>query len=299
MNCLEVRNLYRKYHPKENWALRGVDLQMKPGEVLGLLGPNGAGKTTLIRLLLGMLQPHQGKVRVFGQDPCREPVSVRRRMGYVAEDQILPGTLKVVEVLHIFRELYPTWDRDYEAELLDRFQLPLGKLVSGLSKGLARRLALLVALAHRPEILVLDEPAGGLDPAARREFLEIALTLLHEASTTVLFSSHLLDDVERLAGRIAFLRRGSLVLDRPLTEIQEGFSLLTVPSDSDRPPASLKTLPEPLSLRRRGGDWLAILPIAVETWQENFAEAESFQQAAVSPVALEDLFIEFVEGGKG
>ena len=153
-------------------VLNGVTFALQAGEVAGLLGRNGAGKTTLIRIAMGMLFPHGGSVRVFGASPTEDPVAIKRRIGYVAEDQVLPPGSRIAELIALHRYLFPRWDGALEHQLLDRFALQPASRIKHLSKGQARQVALLCAVCHRPELLLLDEPAGGLDPAARREFLE-------------------------------------------------------------------------------------------------------------------------------
>ena len=152
-------------------VLHGVSFSLRQGEVVGLLGLNGAGKTTLMRTAMGMLEAQQGAVRIFGLDPRVEPLEVKRRVGYVSEEQILPPYLRVGEVMALHRQLSPTWDDSLAAQLAARFRISSGAKIGTLSRGEARQVALLCAAAHRPELLLLDEPAGGLDPVMRREFL--------------------------------------------------------------------------------------------------------------------------------
>ena len=206
MNVLELKDISRSYE-RGAPVLEGLDLSIQPGEVVGLLGENGAGKTTLMRLAIGLLHPGKGSVRLFGKDPWKDGVEVKRRVGYVSEDQALPPYLRVDDALELHRKLFPTWDEELARELMDQFSLETNKRIGKLSKGQARRVAVTCAIAHRPELLLLDEPAGGFDPAARREFLEAALALLADEGCAVLFSSHHLADVERMAGRVVFLHR--------------------------------------------------------------------------------------------
>ncbi|MBU2502448.1 ABC transporter ATP-binding protein, partial [bacterium] len=163
MTVLELQGVRHGYAGRD--VLRDIDLKVAKGEVLGLLGRNGAGKTTLIRLIMGMLTPRSGRVAVFGRDPRLDPVEVKRRIGYVAEDQVLPGRFRINEVVDLHRRLFPHWDDRRASELAARFELPGDRLIKDLSKGQARQVALLCAVCHRPELLILDEPAGGLDPA--------------------------------------------------------------------------------------------------------------------------------------
>ena len=183
MKVLEFDNIHRAYKKGVD-VLKGVTFSLAAGEVVGLLGKNGAGKTTLIHIAMGMIEAQQGAVRVFGQAPGDDPVGMKKRVGYVSEDQILPGFMRVHQAIDLHRELFPTWDEDLAQSLCERFEIPLGEKVKTLSKGQARRVALLCAVAHRPELLLLDEPAGGLDPAARREFLETSIQLLNELGST-------------------------------------------------------------------------------------------------------------------
>ena len=188
MKVLEFKDIHRAYRRGVD-VLHGLSFAVEPGQVVGLLGRNGAGKTTLMRIAMGMIEAQQGSVKLFGLDPRREPLEVKRRVGYVSEEQILPPFLSVGEVISLHRQLFPAWDDELAAQLSARFHLSPRAKVKTLSKGEARQVALLCAVSHQPELLLLDEPAGGLDPAARREFLETAIQLLNEAGTTILFSS--------------------------------------------------------------------------------------------------------------
>ncbi len=203
MTVLEFKGVSGGYGSKE--VLRGIDLHVKKGEVLGLLGRNGAGKTTLLKMAMGMMQPQKGSIQIFGQDPRLDPVATKRRIGYVGENQELPAFLKVSEVLDLHRSLFPGWDAAGASALAQKFNLNPADKISKLSKGQARQVALLCAVSHRPELLILDEPAGGLDPAARREFLETSIQLLVDEGSTIIFSSHYMNDIERMASRLVMI----------------------------------------------------------------------------------------------
>src|ERR1019366_5020992 len=163
-----------------------------------------------VRIAMGMLFPHGGSVRVFGASPTVDPVAIKRRIGYVAEDQVLPPGSSIAELIALHRYLFPRWDGAMERELLDRFALDPAARIKHLSKGQARQAALLCAVCHRPELLLLD------DPAARREFLETSIQLLNREGTAILFSSHYMNDVERLGGRVIRLDEGKVRLDEDL-----------------------------------------------------------------------------------
>lgn len=201
-------------------ALASVTLSMPRGAVYGLVGTNGAGKTTLIKHVLGLLRAQSGSVRVFGLDPVVDPVGVLSRIGYLSEENDLPGWMRVDELMRYSRAFYPSWDDAYAEELRQTFALDPGAKIKSLSKGQKARAGLLVALAHRPELLVLDEPSSGLDPIVRRDILgAIIRTIAHEGRT-VLFSSHLLEEVEQVADHVTMISHGTIVLSAPLEAIR-------------------------------------------------------------------------------
>jgi len=214
---VQLEGVSRRYGAKA--ALNEVSLGIPRGAVLGLVGANGAGKTTLIKHVLGLLRAREGTVRVFGLDPVRDTVAVLGRLGYLSEDRDLPAWMSVGELLRYSRGFYPRWDVAYADNLRERFQLPLTSRIRSLSKGELAKAGLLVALAHRPELLVLDEPSSGLDPLVRRELLEAIVRAVADEGRTVLFSSHLLDEIARVSDRIALMSHGRLLLDGPLHEI--------------------------------------------------------------------------------
>lgn len=207
-------------------ALDGVNLSLPRGAVYGLVGANGAGKTTLIKHILGLLRAESGSVRVFGLDPVADPVAVLSRIGYLSEENDLPGWMRVDELIRYSRSFYPGWDDAYAEELRKTFALDPGAKVKSLSKGQKARAGLLVALAYRPELLVLDEPSSGLDPIVRRDILGAVMRTVASEGRTVLFSSHLLDEVEEVADHVTMISAGRIVLSAPLTAIRESHGTL-------------------------------------------------------------------------
>ena len=202
-------------------ALDSVSLSLPRGGVYGLVGANGAGKTTLIKHILGLLQAQRGSVRVFGLDPVADPVGVLSRIGYLSEEHDLPGWIRVDELMRYSRAFYPAWDDAYAAELRRAFALDPSAKIKHLSKGERARMGLLVALAYRPELLVLDEPSSGLDPIVRRDILGAIIRTIGEEGRTVLFSSHLLGEVEEVADHVTLISHGRIVLSAPLDEIKQ------------------------------------------------------------------------------
>ncbi len=218
-SVVDVAGLTRRFGAKA--ALDSVTLSIQRGTVHGLVGANGAGKTTLIRHVLGLLRAEAGAVRVFGLDPVADPVGALSRIGYLSEENDLPGWMRVDELLRYTRAFHPNWDDAYAVELQRTFALDPAATIGTLSKGQKARTGLLVALAYRPELLVLDEPSSGLDPIVRRDIVgAIIRTIAHEGRT-VLFSSHLLDEVEEVADHVTMIADGRIVLSAPLEEIRQ------------------------------------------------------------------------------
>lgn len=300
MSILEFNDIHRAYEKGVD-VLRGVSFVVEPGQVVGLVGKNGAGKTTLLRTAMGVIEAQQGTVHVFGLDPRREPVDIKRRIGYVSEDQILPPFLRARQVLDLHRDLYPTWDDDLARRLAERFAIPMNAKIKTLSKGQARQVALLCAVAHRPELLLLDEPAGGLDPAARREFLETSIQLLNEAGTTIVFSSHYMTDVERLADRIVMIHGGRVLLDTELDELHESYSLALVPHelvphDGDVRRQSLLDLERCVGVRERADSLHAIFELEPERAGDLLDRELGLTDVRCTRIALEEMFIELAGG---
>jgi ABC-2 type transport system ATP-binding protein len=295
MSVVEFKDVYRAYQRGKN-VLSGLTFSLEKGEVVGLLGRNGAGKTTLMRMAMGMLEAQKGRVRLFGLDPRTDPVNVRRRVGYVSEDQILPEFLRVEDVIRLHRGLFPTWSEKMEREIGERFEIPPRARIKTLSKGQARRVALLCAVCHMPDLLLLDEPAGGLDPMTRREFLETSIHLLNETGTTILFSSHYMTDVERLADRIVMIHKGGVLIDNGLDDLREGFSIALVPHGHEVTRLDLTGLEDCLGVRDRSDAMHAVFR---KTPEESKALLESelgITDAHCRSVALEEMFIELAGG---
>jgi ABC-2 type transport system ATP-binding protein len=223
-SVISVSQLTRRFGATT--ALASVTLSMPRGAVYGLVGVNGAGKTTLIKHLLGLLRAESGSVRVFGLDPVADPVSVLSRIGYLSEENDLPGWMRVDELIRYTRAFYPAWDDGYADELRHMFALDPTARITNLSKGQKARAGLLIALAHRPELLVLDEPSSGLDPIVRRDILGAVIRTIADEGRTVLFSSHLLEEVEQVADHVTMISAGRIVLSAPLDAIKASYRSL-------------------------------------------------------------------------
>jgi ABC-2 type transport system ATP-binding protein len=230
---INISELTRRFGART--ALASVSLSMPRGAVYGLVGANGAGKTTLIKHILGLRRAESGSVRVFGLDPVADPVAVLSRIGYLSEENDLPGWMRIDELIRYSRAFYPAWDDAYAEELRQTFALDPAAKVKNLSKGQKARVGLLIALAYRPELLVLDEPSSGLDPIVRRDILGAVIRTIADEGRTVLFSSHLLEEVEQVADHVTMIRQGRIVLSAQLDEIKGSHRCLTVRFAESRP----------------------------------------------------------------
>jgi ABC-2 type transport system ATP-binding protein len=218
-SVISVSELTRRFGAKT--ALASVSLVLPRGAVYGLVGANGAGKTTLIKHILGLLRAESGSVRVFGLDPVADPVAVLSRIGYLSEENDVPGWMRVDELIRYSRAFYPAWDDGYAEELRHVFALDPAARIRDLSRGQRARAGLLIALAYRPELLVLDEPSSGLDPIVRRDILGAVIRTIADEGRTVLFSSHLLEEVEQVADHVTMIHQGRIVLSAPLDTIRQ------------------------------------------------------------------------------
>jgi ABC-2 type transport system ATP-binding protein len=244
---IDIRGLAKRFGSKR--VMESVSLQVGKGQVFAFLGRNGAGKTTTIRTLLGLLKPDAGQVSVLGLDPSRDAIEIRRRVGYLAEDQAMFGWMRVREILSFLAPFYPTWDRDLAGRLLKQFDLPPHAHIRHLSKGQNVRLGLLLALAHRPELVILDDPTLGLDPIMRKEFLRDVVTHLQGGGVTVFFSSHLLYEVEPVADSVAILDRGRIVRQAATEELREDVKLLVLSAEQYE---KVRPLPGVLDVKNHG-----------------------------------------------
>ncbi|MBI4584549.1 MAG: ABC transporter ATP-binding protein [Planctomycetes bacterium] len=289
---VELKGVSKRFGRIE--ALKDLDFRLEAGASYGLIGRNGAGKTTLLRLVLGMLRPTEGEVRVFGGDPIEEAEKVKAHIGYLAEDQSYPASLRPVDLFRFFASCYPTWDPAFLEALVRRFRIPVGRTLGKLSKGQARQVGLLCALSHRPRLLVLDEPGGGLDPVVRRRFLEEVIELLASEKTAVLFSSHNLQEVERLASRIGILHGGRLLLEGDLDRLREGSCQLLVEGaglDGLEAEDLKARLPGCLQARRRDGAWAVTVLAGEEEARERLRALPGARVREARPLSLEDLFV--------
>jgi ABC-2 type transport system ATP-binding protein len=272
-------------------AVDNLSLQVPTGSVFAFLGRNGAGKTTAIRMMLNLLPRTLGEARLLGLDSSGDALEIKRRTGYVAEAQRMYDWMKVDEIIWFCKGFYPTWDGRLAAELKAKLQLPGDKKLGQLSRGMQAKLALLLALAHRPELLILDEPTAGLDVVVRRDFLEGVIELIQEEGRTVFFSSHLVHEVERVANWVGLLDHGRLVWCSTLDDLKAKMKRLVLTFDSTPPPAD--GIPNVLRLETSGRQSALVVSNFSE---ETIAAAKRLNPTAlqVQDLSLEEIFVALV-----
>lgn len=288
---LQTSGLSRKF--KRKFALQEVTLSIPRGVVFGLVGENGAGKTTLLRHFLGVLRPSAGTVQVFGRNPIDEPVEVLSRIGFLSEERDLPGWMTVKELMRYTQAFYPGWDEDYAEALRDHFALDPDSKIKHLSRGEQAKTGLLMALAYRPELLILDEPSAGLDPVARRDILEAIVRTVADEGRTVLFSSHLLDEIERVSDQVAMLHKGKVLFQGALDDIKGGHQVLTLTHTTEN------TAPDWPGVVQAQQDVNVWTVLCAGTSQEvtDQAQAAGWRVTDQRVPSLEEVFIARVWGG--
>src|SRR5881394_4483151 len=293
-HAVEIRDLH--YRAGKTFEIRDLAVNVPTGSMYGFLGPNGSGKTTTIRLMLGLLRPIKGTITVLGGAVPRESPRILARTGYVPEQPHLYTSLTIAEALAFHAAFYPTWDWQWANELLGQFQLRRDQGLARLSKGEMGKLEMLLALAQRPELLVLDEPTDGLDPVVRRDVLSALLDYVAQRHATVIISSHLVHELERFCDWIGVMDDGRLITEVPMQRFKNGLKRLRVggtpTTRGDTPFVLLGREPSDGA----GETWL------VRDWEPQMAsyfEGAGVSLDAVIDLDLEDGFVELLRTFRG
>jgi len=283
---VDVSNLSRSFGHQT--ALDGVSFRATAGQVYGLVGSNGAGKTTLLKHLLGLLRAASGSVSVFGLDPVRDPVGVLGRVGYLSEERELPEWMRVDELMRYTQAYHPTWDASYARELLETFALDPAKKIKELSKGMRAQAGLIAAVAHRPELLILDEPSSGLDVVVRRDILDAIVRTVADDGRTVIFSSHLLDEVERMSDHVTLMHQGRVALSGVLDDVRRDYqrSRVRFAEPFDQPPV----LDTALVMEGGGRTWSVVHSGASERFRHSVI-ARGGEVVESRDATLEEIFL--------
>jgi ABC-2 type transport system ATP-binding protein len=289
---IQFHDVYRHFGGKE--VLRGLSFEIGRGEIFALLGRNGSGKTTALKILLGFLEPHHGEARILGASSHTLSPDLRERIGYVGEGSRLYSTIRVQDHVAFEAATRKAFRRDFAEKAIDRCGLPRKSLVGVLSRGQRAQLALILAVSAEPDVLVFDDPAMGLDVVMRRELLDVMIDLLSEKGCGVLFSSHILTDVERIADRVGILHGGRLIVDATLSDVKTRLErrLWTGSSPGLAPPPVEALL---VSRRRRDGQELLLL----DAKPEDLATLSNggARLSAPEPLSLEEAFLLLVTDG--
>ncbi len=284
---ITINNLTKYYDGRA--VLDGINLSIPKGCIYGLLGRNGIGKTTLIRILLGQESATRGQTFIFETESYKLTPAQRGRIGYVAEAHNLIQSYKVSRLIRLCQGLSTHWNEEFFNRFVDKFNLPMNRKVKELSMGMRAQLNLTLAMSIEPEVLILDDPTLGLDTVARRQFLELAVEIIQQEQRTILFSSHILSDVERIADRVGMLIGGKLVADCPLEQLKESIKKLRL-IFPDQAPTDLH-MTDIINQQHNGRE----LVITVANMnQEKQAIIETFKPTSCTelPMSLEDIFIE-------
>ena len=284
--AIEIRNLEKKF---PQFKLGPLDLTVPQGAVYGLIGPNGAGKTTTINLIMGMGEKNAGSIRVFGMDHLGQEVAVKKRVGYVAPDLILTAWKTVRRLIAFVRPFYSDWDDAYCEDLMRRLTIGWNDRIASLSYGNATKLRLILALAHRPDLLLLDEPMAGLDAVSKQEVFQEIFDAVQDENRSVLISSHDLHDLERITDHIGFLNRGRMLLESHTAEIVERYRLVDVASAE----TTVANVPGARVVSRENSRIRMLLDISQSPLDT--LSNRGIEIVAATPVTLEELFIMLVK----
>ncbi|MBV8859249.1 MAG: ABC transporter ATP-binding protein [Acidobacteria bacterium] len=288
-NAIETRNLGRKFGKFE--AVKNVSLRVPRGTVFGLLGVNGAGKSTIIKMIMGHLRPTAGEVRVLGRALGEDLLGIRRRVAYVSENRYMYDWMTVEESIRFTSAFHETWDDNKASDLLKRFSLPSEKKVRQLSRGNRARLCLLLALSFNPELIILDEPTSGLDPIVRRDFIENIVAEIAEEGKTVLFSSHIVEEVERVADYVGIMDEGELLMVSTIDDIKLTYKRVRYATNGTRP--EVAGVPGVLMVENgRYEQVLTVHGVVDETLQ--MLGERGVKNPEVLPISLEDIFVNTV-----
>lgn len=281
-NALEIRGLTKRY---DGFSLENVSFSIPEGSVMGFIGENGAGKTTTIRLILDGIRRDAGEIRIFGKDNIQYGQEVRGEIGAVFDECYFPQDFRPADLDAVFRRIYPRWDAELYRSYLERFELPQRKTVKEYSRGMKMKLSIACALSHHPRLLLLDEATSGLDPIVRDEILDIFRGFMEDETHTILFSSHITSDLERLADYVSFLHKGKLLFSLPRDELLDTYGLMQFPEQKLR---SIRTQ-DVIRFRRGTFGCEALI-------RDRYTARELYPDFPVQPATLDEIMILYTKG---
>lgn len=222
-NVIDLKNVSKRF---KGFSINNMDLQVKKGFITGFIGANGAGKTTTIKMMMNLLKPDAGEVKLFGLDYKTYEKEIKERIGFVYDGNVFFEGMNLKDIKRIVGPAYKRWDDALFYKYIDQFELPLNKAIKKFSKGMQMKASLALALSHHAELIIMDEPTAGLDPIFRREFLNLVQELMLDGNRTIFFSTHITTDLDRIADYIAFIQGGKLVFNQSIHEVAENYALV-------------------------------------------------------------------------
>ncbi len=290
--AIETKSLTKEFNSIK--AVDGLNLQVPQGSVFGFLGPNGSGKTTTIRMLLGITRATSGEGKVLGFNISKDSLKIREKTGYMSEVPEMYGYMTGEEMIKFCRGFYPSWEDALVKKYSKMFNLPLKNKISSLSKGMKSQLALIIAIAPNPSLLILDEPTSGLDPIKRVQFLNIIIKEIVGSGKTVFFSSHLLNDVERVCDQVAFIKEGRLIKTASMDKLKTQEKVIRAVFQKEPKPALFER-PGIKKVEKEGNGYLIFVDDHFEDIFEDCKKVPHFLLEIIDQ-NLEDLFMDYVGG---
>ncbi len=284
-NAIEIKDLVKEY--KKGFKLGPISVDVPKGQIIGLIGENGSGKTTLIKTIIGALKPNEGDIRVFDNSIASMKSYIYKDVGVVLDGAFFPELLNANEIALTLEDFYEDFDDDLFRTYLKKFKLDEKKSIKSLSKGMKKKLEIAVALAHKPKLLILDEPSEGLDPVVRNEILEEFLNFVGDEEHTILLSTHITSDLEHIADRIVFLNKGQIILNEESDTLLEDYGILKCSKEDFR-----KIKDEDIIKYKKGKYNYEVL---VKNRDKN---AKKYKDFVIDKITLDDLMVLLIKGEK-
>ena len=222
-NILEIKNLNKSY---KGFSLKDVNFSLKPGFVMGFIGPNGAGKSTTIKLIMNLIKKDSGTINIFGKDNIDNEKEIKSKIGFVYDENYYYEDLTIKDMKNILAPFYKNWDNKIFDKYIKEFKLPFNKKIKDLSKGMKMKFSLAIALSHKAELIIMDEPTAGLDPVFRSELLDILYGIIQDENVSIFFSTHITNDLEKIADYITFINNGEIVFSQPKDKVLEDYAII-------------------------------------------------------------------------
>lgn len=274
---LEINNLNKSF---QDFALKDISFSLEPGYIMGFIGPNGAGKSTTIKLIMILLKKDSGEIKIFGKDHVRYEKEIKEDIGFVYDQNHFYDNLSITDMTKILAPFYKKWDQARYLHYIEQFELPKHRLIKEFSKGMVMKYSLAVALSHQARFIIMDEPTAGLDPIIRSELLDILYEIIQDETASILFSTHITKDLDKIADYITFINRGNMVFSRPKDEILESYRV--VKGDKNILTGAIRK--KLIGLKEHGVGFEAML--ATKDWDNSLQE-----RVLIEPPNLEDIMI--------